>query len=160
YSSNIALQLAKTLKRNPRELAASLIAALEESPWVERAEVAGAGFINIFLSGAARRAVVTKILEEGDLYGRAVTPNSTKVMVEFVRAPRLRSRGDSQICRSGIATRAGRRSRRFWRAFRSILSRVLALHRRLGRQGGECACRQGSRLRARGRSVAQDDGFR
>jgi arginyl-tRNA synthetase len=86
YSSNIALQLAKTLKRNPRELAASLVAALGESPWVERAEVAGAGFINIFLSGAARRAVVTKILEEGDAYGRAFTPNSTKVMVEFVSA--------------------------------------------------------------------------
>jgi len=86
YSSNIALQLAKTLKRNPRELAASLVAALGESPWVERAEVAGAGFINIFLSGPARRAVVTRILEQGNAYGRSVMPSSTKVMVEFVSA--------------------------------------------------------------------------
>jgi arginyl-tRNA synthetase len=86
YSSNIALQLAKTLKRNPRDLAASLVAALGESPWVERAEVAGAGFINIFLSGPARRAVVTRILEQGNAYGRSATPNSTKVMVEFVSA--------------------------------------------------------------------------
>ena len=86
YSSNIALQLAKTLKRNPRELAASLVAALGESPWVERAEVAGAGFINIFLSGPARRAVVTRILEQGNAYGRSATPNSTKVMVEFISA--------------------------------------------------------------------------
>jgi arginyl-tRNA synthetase len=86
YSSNIALQLARTLKRNPRELAASLVAALGESPWVERAEVAGAGFINIFLSGPARRAVVTRILEQGNAYGRSATPNSTKVMVEFISA--------------------------------------------------------------------------
>jgi arginyl-tRNA synthetase len=86
YSSNIALQLAKTLKRNPRELAASLVTALDRSPLVERAEVAGAGFINIFLSGAARRAVVSKVLEEGNAVGRSISANPIKVMVEFVSA--------------------------------------------------------------------------
>jgi arginyl-tRNA synthetase len=86
YSSNIALQLAKTLKRNPRELAASLVSALDPSPLVERAEVAGAGFINIFLSGAARRAVVSKVLEEGNAFGRNTSSNPIKVIVEFVSA--------------------------------------------------------------------------
>ncbi len=86
YSSNIALQLAKTLKRNPRELAASLVSALDPSPLVERAEVAGAGFINIFLSGAARRAVVSKVLQEGNAFGRSTSSNPIKVMVEFVSA--------------------------------------------------------------------------
>ena len=45
YASNAALQLGKTLKRNPRELAAVVAAAMEPSPWLERVEVAGAGFI-------------------------------------------------------------------------------------------------------------------
>jgi arginyl-tRNA synthetase len=69
YATSVALQLAKTLQQNPRELAAKLVAALEPSPWVERAEVAGAGFVNVFLSGVARRAVVARILAEGDGYG-------------------------------------------------------------------------------------------
>ena len=86
YSSNIALQLAKTLKRNPRELAASLVSALDPSPLVERAEIAGAGFINIFLSGAARRAVVSKVLQEGNAFGRSASSNPIKVIVEFVSA--------------------------------------------------------------------------
>src|SRR5450432_4266080 len=50
YSSNVALQLSKALKRNPRELAAALIAVLETTPLVARTEVAGAGFINVFVS--------------------------------------------------------------------------------------------------------------
>lgn len=86
YATSVALQLAKTLKRNPRELAAKLVAALEPSPWVERAEVAGAGFVNVFLSGAARRSVVTRILAEGDRFGCAKTGSGDDVIVEFVSA--------------------------------------------------------------------------
>src|SRR5947207_1561145 len=85
YSSNAALQLAKTLKRNPREIAAAIAKAVEASPWLDRVEVAGAGFINLFLSAAARQEVVARILEEGDRYGRATAmPGAT--MVEFVSA--------------------------------------------------------------------------
>jgi arginyl-tRNA synthetase len=86
YATSVALQLAKILKQNPRELAAKLVAALEPSPWVERAEVAGAGFVNVFLSGAARRAVVARILIEGDRYGRVQSAAAEKVIVEFVSA--------------------------------------------------------------------------
>ena len=86
YATSVALQLAKTLKQNPREFAARLVAALGPSPWVERAEVAGAGFVNVFLSGAARRAVVARILADGDRYGRAQAPTGEKVIVEFVSA--------------------------------------------------------------------------
>jgi arginyl-tRNA synthetase len=86
YSSNVALQLAKALKRNPRELAATVVAALEPSPWLERVEVAGAGFINVFLAPAARRAVVARILHEGERYGRSASMRSERVMVEFVSA--------------------------------------------------------------------------
>jgi hypothetical protein len=56
YASNAALQLAKAQKRNPRELAQMVVAALKASPWVEKTEIAGAGFINVF--PIARRATV------------------------------------------------------------------------------------------------------
>src|SRR6185312_14804984 len=62
YSTNAALQLAKALKRNPRDLAADLVAALPRSPLLERAEVAGAGFVNLFVSDAARQSVVARVL--------------------------------------------------------------------------------------------------
>ena len=80
------MQLGKALKRNPRELATAVAAAIEPSPWLERVEVAGAGFINLFLSSAARQAVVTRILGETDRYGRAATVMPGRAMVEFVSA--------------------------------------------------------------------------
>jgi arginyl-tRNA synthetase len=86
YATSVALQLAKTLRQNPRELAARLVAALEPSPWVERAEVAGAGFVNVFLSGAARRSVVTRILAERERFGRSQSGSGENVIVEFVSA--------------------------------------------------------------------------
>ena len=86
YATSIALQLAKALKRSPRELAAAAIASLDVSPWVERAEVAGAGFINLHLSAAARQAVVPRILRDGERYGRGASAQPEKVMVEFVSA--------------------------------------------------------------------------
>ena len=50
------MQLAKPLKRNPRDIATALIAALPASPYVAKAEVAGAGFINFFLKPEAHQA--------------------------------------------------------------------------------------------------------
>jgi arginyl-tRNA synthetase len=86
YATSGALQLAKILKQNPRELAARLIAALEPSLLVDRAEVAGAGFVNVFLSGPARRSVVTRIFAEGDRFGRSQAGAGERVIVEFVSA--------------------------------------------------------------------------
>jgi arginyl-tRNA synthetase len=86
YSSNVALQLSKALKRNPRELAAALIAVLETTPLVARTEVAGAGFINVFVSDAARRDVVHRILDQRAAYGSTATGHGTKAIVEFVSA--------------------------------------------------------------------------
>jgi arginyl-tRNA synthetase len=86
YSTKVALQLAKRLKRNPRELAAALAGGLEASPWIERVEIAGAGFINVHLAPAARQAVVKRVLEEGQRYGRSQSLAGTRIMVEFVSA--------------------------------------------------------------------------
>ena len=59
YACNLAMQLAKSLGRPPREIAAQLIAALPASDTLEKAEIAGPGFINLTVSRAARRAECT-----------------------------------------------------------------------------------------------------
>ena len=86
FACNLALQLAKPLKRNPREIAQALVSALPASPVIDRTEVAGAGFINLFLRPAAKRAVVRQVLERGDAYGRIGVGQGKKVQVEFVSA--------------------------------------------------------------------------
>jgi arginyl-tRNA synthetase len=86
FACNLALQLAKRLKKNPRQLAEQLIAALPADPQVAQLEVAGAGFINIRLAAGARHAAVSRVLAEGVNYGRARAAQPQKVMVEFVSA--------------------------------------------------------------------------
>jgi arginyl-tRNA synthetase len=84
-----AMQLAKPLKKNPRELAQALIEALQRQPavaqWVEALEIAGPGFINLRLKPAARQAVVREVLADGALFGQQAA-NTNKVLVEFVSA--------------------------------------------------------------------------
>jgi arginyl-tRNA synthetase len=86
YASNIALQLAKAHGRNPREFAQALLAALPPCDVVERAEIAGAGFVNVIVTTAARQAAVSQILAAGDGYGRSDARRGERVMVEFVSA--------------------------------------------------------------------------
>ena len=86
YACNVAMQLAKPMHRNPREIAQSIVDALPASPLVRKAEVAGAGFINLFLDDGARQQVVSAILSAGADYGRFVLDNEVKVQVEFVSA--------------------------------------------------------------------------
>ena len=52
FSSNAAMQLAKPLRRNPRELAQAILDALPASDLIQKAEIAGAGFINFYLQPA------------------------------------------------------------------------------------------------------------
>ena len=86
FACNVAMQLARRLKRNPREIAQRIIDQLPTSPWVARAEIAGAGFINLFLQPEAKRAVVRRILADGDAYGRVTVGAGKRVQVEFVSA--------------------------------------------------------------------------
>lgn len=86
YACNLALQLAKPLGRNPRELAKQLLDCLPPSPWLEKAEIAGAGFINLFLSAAAKQRVIGQILREGSLFGRCNLGRGERAQVEFVSA--------------------------------------------------------------------------
>ena len=88
-ASNAAMQLAKPLKLNPRQLAESLKADLMAQPayqqWVQAIEIAGPGFINFRLQPAARQQVVREVLEAGARYGHR-SQRAEKVLVEFVSA--------------------------------------------------------------------------
>ena len=86
YASNLALQLAKPLRRSPYEIAQALVRALPPSAWLAKAEIAGAGFINFFLTPAAKQAVVADILTRGKRYGQISFGQGRKVQVEFVSA--------------------------------------------------------------------------
>jgi arginyl-tRNA synthetase len=84
-----AMQLARPLKKNPRELAQALVAAMQRQPevghWVQAFEIAGPGFVNLRLSAAAKQAVVAEVLAAGPCYGHQGA-NGRQVMVEFVSA--------------------------------------------------------------------------
>jgi len=86
WACNVAMQLAKQLKKNPRELAQALIAALPASPWLERAELAGPGFINLRLNPAAKLEAVRNVLAAGAGYGRGNAGKRRPILVEFVSA--------------------------------------------------------------------------
>ncbi|MBU3696952.1 arginine--tRNA ligase [Dechloromonas sp.] len=86
FATNLAMQLAKALKRNPREIANQLLAELPASALVTHAEVAGAGFINFKLDAGTKTSVVEAVLSEGDNFGRSTLGGWQKVQVEFVSA--------------------------------------------------------------------------
>ncbi len=84
-----AMQLAKALKQNPRQLSETLRIALLATPaferWADAIEIAGPGFLNIRLKDAAKQAVVHEVLQAAECFGdQPAQPN--KVLVEFVSA--------------------------------------------------------------------------
>ncbi|MDQ1314011.1 MAG: arginyl-tRNA synthetase, partial [Pseudomonadota bacterium] len=86
FSSNAAMQLARPLKKNPRELAQLILTELPKSPLIARAEIAGAGFINFHLAPAAWHGLVPQIRSAGVQFGRGDAGAGHKMLVEFVSA--------------------------------------------------------------------------
>ncbi|MGK2952525.1 MAG: arginine--tRNA ligase [Thiobacillus sp.] len=86
FSSNAAMQLARPLKKNPRELAQLILTELPKSPLIAKAEIAGAGFINFHLTPAAWHGLVPQIRSAGAQFGRNDAGKGHKVLVEFVSA--------------------------------------------------------------------------
>jgi len=86
YSCNIALRLAKSSGRAPRELAAAIVAALAPSPWVERVQVGGAGFINFTLADQAYYGTLRAIHAERERFGESDLGRGVRIMLEFVSA--------------------------------------------------------------------------
>ena len=86
FACNVAMQLARAARRNPRQLAQALVEALPASDLVSRVEIAGPGFINFFLAPAAYQAEIARVLEAGSAYGQGDSGAGRKAIVEFVSA--------------------------------------------------------------------------
>lgn len=86
FACNVAMMLAKPARRNPRELASMLVDALPNDPLITKVEIAGPGFINVFLANDARTSALAAIFERGANYGLAEPNSKQKIMVEFVSA--------------------------------------------------------------------------
>ncbi len=86
FATNVALRLAKGARRSPRALAQAIIAALPASPLVARAEVAGAGFINFFLTQDAYARELERIHTLGERYGESSLGGGERILIEFVSA--------------------------------------------------------------------------
>jgi arginyl-tRNA synthetase len=86
YATNVALQQGPRNGRPPRELAESLAAEVARLPLVDRAEVAGPGFVNVFLAPDWYREALAEILEAGEDYGGVSAETTERIQVELVSA--------------------------------------------------------------------------
>lgn len=85
YSSNIAMRLTKMLKSNPRVIAQSIMDHLDLSS-IEKTEIAGAGFINLFLKKDVLTQVISTVLKEDESYGESKQAHPISYNVEYVSA--------------------------------------------------------------------------
>ncbi len=88
WTTNVALQVAKTAGRPPRDVAAEIAAALEADPppHLQRVEVAGPGFINLHLAPAWLHEVLRVVVAAGSGYGHSTTLAGSRINLEFVSA--------------------------------------------------------------------------
>jgi len=86
FACNVAMTLAKPARKNPREIAGLIQAALPPSDLVEATDIAGPGFINFRLSARAFQHEVAAIQEQGAVYGHNDAGAGQSVIVEFVSA--------------------------------------------------------------------------
>jgi arginyl-tRNA synthetase len=86
FASNIAMRLAKPARKNPREIAASIVEALGENEQVLKVDIAGPGFINFHMSPVAFHSELKTILELGATYGHRARKEGPKLLLEFISA--------------------------------------------------------------------------
>jgi arginyl-tRNA synthetase len=86
FATNLAMRLARAARQNPRKIAEALLKLLPASGAVSRVEIAGAGFINFFLTPQAYHDEIRRVLELGPAYGRSQLRSGARVQVEFVSA--------------------------------------------------------------------------
>lgn len=84
-AASVAMRLAKTLRMNPREVAGKIADCLK-SEFVDKTEIAGPGFVNVFLSGRFYAEVVADVLRQGESYGGVNLGHGRRIQVEFVSA--------------------------------------------------------------------------
>ena len=87
YSTNIAMQLTRVLKRNPREIAQSIVDTIDkEAGNIDQIEIAGPGFINLFLKKDAMTSIIGEVINENEDYGKSNFGQGIKYNVEYVSA--------------------------------------------------------------------------
>jgi len=86
FACNVAMRLAKPAKKNPREIATSIVAALGDNDQVANVEIAGPGFINFYLSPSAFHAELKTILDTREEYGRQPKKATPSILLEFISA--------------------------------------------------------------------------
>lgn len=86
FATNLALVLAKPAKRNPRQLAELLVAAIPEHHLVSQIQIAGPGFVNFYINPDSQFQIVKQIHEQGSGFGLSKAGNGKRVQVEFVSA--------------------------------------------------------------------------
>ena len=84
WSSNIAMILAKELQENPKELAKKIISSLPDKEWIEKAELAGPGFINFFLTDLANLNYLKNLLESEGSFHPFQEKNKKNILIEYV----------------------------------------------------------------------------
>ena len=86
FSTNLCLVLSKKLKKSPRDIATIILKKLPASDLISRVEIAGAGFLNFFLSSKANNKIINDVLSLKDSYGKNKTGKNQKIQIEFVSA--------------------------------------------------------------------------
>lgn len=86
YASNIAMQLAKPLRKSPRDIAAAICEHLPENAIVQDTAIAGPGFINFFLHDDTANAVVSQALSQGAGFGHSEPADPQRILLEYVSA--------------------------------------------------------------------------
>lgn len=86
FSSNVAMQLTKILRKNPRIIAEEIIEKLDDVDFVEKVEIAGPGFINFFVNKSSLGDVLKVIFSKKEKFGENNSGNNKKVLMEYVSA--------------------------------------------------------------------------
>lgn len=86
FSTNIAMRLTKVLRKNPQVIANEIKTKLEESDLINKVEIAGPGFINLFVNKATLTSLIDVVINSGDKYGSSNYGKNEKIMVEYVSA--------------------------------------------------------------------------
>ena len=85
YATNAAMQMARVLKKNPREIAQNIVNNINDAS-IEKIEIAGPGFINFFIRQESLNSIVELIINKGEHFGDSTHGNNTRINVEFVSA--------------------------------------------------------------------------
>lgn len=86
FSCNVAMMIAKSVGKNPKDIAQLIVNNLPKDKLIADAQVAGAGFINVFLNADAKFAVLDSIYAQKDDFGKSTINHGKKIQVEFVSA--------------------------------------------------------------------------